>query len=53
MEEENNEYGIPLNKDIQIAIRKELSGKWEDKRDTEEIIKEIYETRSMGRETVL
>jgi plasmid stability protein len=53
MEDENKEYGIPLNKDIQISIWKELSGEWEDKRDTEEIIKEIYETRSLGREVEL
>ena len=49
MEEENKEYEIPLNKNIQISICKELSGKWEDKRDTEEIVKEIYETRSLGK----
>jgi plasmid stability protein len=53
MEEENRQYGTPLNKDIQVGIWNELSGKWEDKRGTEEIIKEIHETRSLGREVEL
>ncbi|MBN1525093.1 MAG: hypothetical protein JW904_11450 [Spirochaetales bacterium] len=40
---------VKINKDLQIALWKEICGKWEDERKTEEIIQDIYSHRSPGR----
>ena len=53
LEDEREKPGAPLNKEAQIAIWRELSGKWADKRSAKAIIKEIYETRTPGREVEL
>jgi hypothetical protein len=39
-----------LSKSLQIHLLKNLSGSWEDNRTTEQIIDDIYKTRTMGRE---
>ncbi len=38
-----------MSKELQVNIWKNLSGKWEDERTSEEIIKDIYDQRTMGR----
>ena len=38
-----------LSKESQMKIWEEHIGKWEDNRSTEEIIKDIYEHRTIGR----
>ena len=50
IDDENGKHNVPLNKEGQIAIWKELSGKWEDKRSTKKIIQDIYEARTLGRD---
>ncbi len=40
-------------KSIQIDLWRELSGKWEDDRSTGEIIEDIMNNRSMGRDVEL
>lgn len=42
-----------LSKEIQLSIWKKLANEWEDDRSTEEIIEEIYNTRTLGREIEL
>ena len=42
-----------ISKNIQINLWKNLSGTWKDNRTTKEIIKDIYENRTMGREIEL
>ncbi len=42
-----------LNKETQIKIWEKLAGEWEDSRSTKEIIDDIYESRSLGREVDL
>jgi hypothetical protein len=37
-------------KDVQISIWKKLSNKWQDDRTTDEIIDDIYNSRTLGRE---
>lgn len=44
---------IPVCRDLQLQLWKDLSGKWEDERDTEEIMDEIYALRSRGRNVTL
>ena len=34
----------------QVALWKEIAGKWEDSRETSEIIRDVIEARSRGRE---
>lgn len=45
--------GNKINKisiETQIDLWSNISGKWKDKRKTEEIINDIYESRTLGRE---
>jgi plasmid stability protein len=42
-----------ITKETQIEIWKNLLGKWTDKRTTEEIIKDIYSHRTIGRDVKL
>ncbi|MBD3386204.1 Arc family DNA-binding protein [candidate division KSB1 bacterium] len=42
-----------LSKDLQVDIWKNLSLKWQDDRSSDEIIKDIYQHRTMGREVEL
>ena len=42
-----------LSKEGQIDIWNSISGKWEDKRKTKEIVTEIYSNRTMGRDISL
>lgn len=42
-----------ISKELQVNIWKNLSGKWEDDRSSEEIIKDIYDQRTMGRDIEL
>lgn len=51
--ETKNRENLKITKDTQIKIWNKLSGNWEDKRNTDEIIKDIYSTRSLGREVEL
>ena len=39
-----------INNDTQTRIWNKLSGEWKDKRSTDEIIEDIYSSRSAGRE---
>ncbi|MDZ7724976.1 MAG: hypothetical protein U5R06_19735 [candidate division KSB1 bacterium] len=39
-----------INKEIQTDIWKKLSNRWQDNRSTREIIQDIYESRTQGRE---
>jgi len=40
--------GENISKKIQIKIWKRLSGEWQDDRDTNEIINDIYNSRTLG-----
>ncbi len=42
-----------VSKDVQLSIWSNLSGKWEDTRKTENIINDIYENRTKGRDIEL
>jgi plasmid stability protein len=42
-----------ISKELQVEIWKTLAAKWEDDRSTEEIIKDIYDNRTMGRDVEL
>jgi plasmid stability protein len=42
-----------LSKETQVSIWREMSGKWKDKRATNEIIDDIYSNRTSGREVHL
>ncbi len=39
-----------INNETQTRIWNKLSGEWKDKRNTDEIIEDIYSSRSAGRE---
>lgn len=39
-----------ISKDTQIRIWERLAGSWEDDRSTQEIINDIYDNRTLGRE---
>lgn len=39
-----------ISKETQTRVWNKLSGEWKDKRNTNEIIDDIYSTRSAGRE---
>jgi len=39
-----------ISKEAQISIWKKLSNEWQDDRSTEEIISDIYDNRTIGRE---
>lgn len=49
MENKINENKI-ISKVSQINLWRNLSGKWEDTRTSEEIINDIYDSRTLGRE---
>jgi plasmid stability protein len=42
-----------ISKETQLSLWKEIMGKWEDERTAEMIIKDIYESRTFGREVNL
>jgi len=42
-----------ISKSIQIDLWKNISGTWKDDRSTKEIINDIYENRTIGREIEL
>ncbi|MBP7554151.1 MAG: hypothetical protein KA885_12055 [Spirochaetes bacterium] len=42
-----------ISKEVQINMWEKISGLWEDKRNTKEIINDIYSNRSPGREVDL
>jgi plasmid stability protein len=44
-----NTYDNTISKDVQLSIWSNLSGKWEDTRETDKIIDDIYENRTKGR----
>lgn len=39
-----------ISKDTQVKIWEKLAGTWEDDRSTQEIINDIYDSRTLGRE---
>ncbi|NQT25407.1 Arc family DNA-binding protein [candidate division KSB1 bacterium] len=39
-----------LSKDVQVSIWKKLSSAWNDERSTQDIIDDIYDSRTLGRE---
>ena len=49
MENKINENKI-ISKVSQVNLWRNLSGKWEDTRTSEEIISDIYDSRTLGRE---
>lgn len=42
-----------ISKETQLSLWNEIMGKWEDERSTDKIIKDIYESRTIGREVNL
>ena len=53
-ESPGNSYRIaPPPKDSQLKIWENLCGRWKDKRETDEIVKDVIDSRSMGREVDL
>lgn len=42
--------GNVVSEDERLRIWRTLSGQWKDKRSTEEIVEDIYSSRSFGRE---
>ena len=48
-----NRNKIKISKETQINMWEKLSGLWEDKRSTKEIVEDIYSNRSPGREVNL
>ena len=48
-EEHKQTPGRLLNRETRVKLWKNLSGKWNDTRKTEDIIKEIYSDRTEGR----
>jgi plasmid stability protein len=42
-----------ISRETQLNLWNEISGKWEDERPTEEIIRDIYDSRTTGREVAL
>ncbi len=54
-DELKNSFNIKRNisRESQIEIWKKLSKQWKDDRTTEEIIEDIYESRTLGREVDL
>ena len=42
-----------ISKETQLEIWANLSGKWEDNRETESIIDDIYSKRTKGRDVIL
>lgn len=45
------EHRISL--EVQLALWKELAGKWRDDRSSEETIRDIYDNRTLGRDITL
>ena len=43
------EQGAPIGKSTQLIIWEGLAGEWEDTRTTDEIVADIYEHRTVGR----
>jgi plasmid stability protein len=39
-----------LTRDVQVSIWKKLASAWHDERSTQDIIEDIYESRTLGRE---
>lgn len=54
-EELHHRFDIKRNisKSAQIDIWKKLANQWKDERSTDDIIKDIYENRTLGREVKL
>lgn len=54
-EELHHRFDIKRNisKSAQIDIWEKLSNQWQDERSTDDIIKDIYENRTLGREVKL
>lgn len=44
---------IPLSKATQVELWGSLAGKWEDERNLEEIVTDIYQARTEGRDVTL
>ncbi|MFQ5685159.1 MAG: hypothetical protein ACE5GV_00725 [Candidatus Scalindua sp.] len=42
-----------ISKETQVNIWKKLSNEWDDQRSTKEIIDDIYNNRTLGREVIL
>ena len=42
-----------ISKETQLSIWKKLANEWDDERSTQEIITDIYENRTLGREVNL
>jgi plasmid stability protein len=51
--ETRENFNIPISKENQIKMWENLSGTWEDERSTDEIISDIYSSRTKGREIEL
>jgi hypothetical protein len=48
--EERMKRKTPVSKATQVRLWKNLSGKWEDSRSTKDIVADIYQSRTAGRE---
>ncbi|HML95773.1 MAG TPA: hypothetical protein PKC29_10125 [Thermodesulfobacteriota bacterium] len=53
IETDTGTVSSPISKETQLALWRDLSGKWSDRRSAKTIIKEIYEARTPGREVEL
>jgi plasmid stability protein len=42
--------GLRVSRETQRAILDEVAGKWKDERSTAEIVKDIYDSRTLGRD---
>jgi len=42
-----------ISPEVQLALWKELAGKWKDSRSSEEMIRDIYDNRTLGRDISL
>jgi len=47
----NHEHAV--SKDLQVDIWRGLAGRWDDDRSSQEVIDDIYEHRTMGRDVGL
>jgi plasmid stability protein len=52
-EEVQHSNKINISKEAQLNIWKKLANEWDDERSTQEIIDDIYDNRTLGREVDL
>ena len=53
MEKQVSRGDHKISPEVQLALWKELAGKWKDNRSSEEMIRDIYADRTLGRDISL